>query len=94
MKTRNAFTTLTICILSALTIPILVNLPKAKAESVKDCRQFVTGTYLTTLFANFGSFRGITTFTQDGNFVATASIQRGAMRFCEMPYFVWAGGRG
>lgn len=78
MKTRNAFATLTIYILSALTIPVLVNLHKAQAESISDCRQFVTGTYLTTLFiANFGSFRGITTFTGDGNFVATASIQSG-----------------
>lgn len=77
MKIRNAFATLTICVLSALTIPVLVP-HKAEAESISDCRKFVTGTYLTTLFiANFGSFRGITTFTGDGNFVATASIQSG-----------------
>ena len=77
MKTRNAFATLMMSVLSALTIPVLVNPHKAEAESTTNCLQFVTGTYLTTLFANFGSFRGITTFTRDGNFVATASIQSG-----------------
>lgn len=77
MKTRNTFTTLTICILSALTIADFADPPQAEAQPIKDCRQLVTGTYLTTLFANFGSFRGITTFTGDGNFIATASIQSG-----------------
>lgn len=83
MKTRNAFATSTICVLAALTIPDFVSLHKVKAEpivkseSIKDCRKLVTGTYLTTISANFGSSRGITTFTQDGNFFATASIQSG-----------------
>lgn len=80
MKTRNALPTLTICVLSAFTIPVLVNLHKAEAESINDCGRFVTGTYLTTLFANFGSFRGIITFNRDGNFVATASIQSGVLK--------------
>ncbi|MEH2253700.1 hypothetical protein [Nostoc sp.] len=71
----NRFATLTICVLSALTIPNFVNLHKAEAESITDCRKLVTGTYLTTNSGNFGSFRGITTFTQDGNFVSTASVQ-------------------
>lgn len=77
MKTRNASATLTICVLSALTISDFVSLRKVKAESITNCRELVTGTYLTTISANFGSFRGITTFTRDGNFVSTASIQSG-----------------
>ncbi|MEH2277426.1 MAG: hypothetical protein V7K40_22220 [Nostoc sp.] len=83
MKTRNAFATLTICVLSALTILDFVSLHKVQAESIveaesiRDCRKLVTGTYLTTLSANFGTSRGITTFNRDGNFVATASIQSG-----------------
>jgi len=36
MKTRNAFATLTICVFLALTIVHLVNLHKAKAESITD----------------------------------------------------------
>lgn len=77
MKTRNAFAKLTICVSSALTILMLFNQHKAEAESITDCRQLVTGTYLATVEANFGSFRGITTFNRDGNFVAVASIQSG-----------------
>lgn len=77
MKIRNAFATLTICALSPLTFFDLVKADKVEAESIKDCRQFVTGTYLTTISANFGTFRGIITFNRDGNFVATASIQSG-----------------
>ncbi len=77
MKIRNAFATVTICVLSTLTLFDFVNPHKVEAESITDCRQLVTGTYLTTLSANFGSFRGITTFNRDGNFVATASIQSG-----------------
>lgn len=83
MKTHNAFATLTICVLLALTITDFVSLRKVKAESIVksestiDCRKLVTGTYLTTISASFGSFRGITTFTRDGNFVSTASIQNG-----------------
>lgn len=77
MKTRNAFTTSTICVLSAITIANFVNPHKVEAQPIRDCRQLVTGTYLTRLFANFGSFRGITTFNRDGNFIASASIQSG-----------------
>ncbi|MEH2142555.1 hypothetical protein [Nostoc sp.] len=69
--------TLMICVLSALTIPDFVNLHKAEAESRTDCRKLVTGTYLTTNSGDFGSFRGITTFTEDGNIFATASNQSG-----------------
>jgi pimeloyl-CoA synthetase len=53
MKTRNAFATLTICVLSALTIAEQVNLHKVLAQCIADCRKFVTGTYLTT---NSGDF--------------------------------------
>ncbi|MEH2278323.1 MAG: hypothetical protein V7K40_26935 [Nostoc sp.] len=77
MKTRNTFATLTICVLSALTIPNVVNLHKVEAQSITDCRKLVTGTYLTTNSGNFGSFRGIITFTKDGNFFANDSIQSG-----------------
>lgn len=81
MKTRSTSTTLTICLLSALTVGDFVNPHKVEAKPVqpiKDCRQLVTGTYLTTtIFANFGSFRGVTTFNRDGNFVATGPIQSG-----------------
>ncbi len=77
MKTRNTLTTLMLCVLSAIVSADFVNPSQVKAQPIRDCRQFVTGTYLTTLFANFGSFRGITTFTRDGNFIATASIQSG-----------------
>lgn len=78
MKTRNAFATVTICVLSALTIPELVNLRQVEAQPIqpiKDCRRLVTGTYLTTISSDFGSFRGLVTFNQDGNFVATGPIQ-------------------
>lgn len=81
MNSRNTIATVTICVLSALTIGDFVNLHKVEAkpiQPIKDCRQLVTGTYLTTtIFANFGSFRGVTTFNQDGNFVATGPIQSG-----------------
>ncbi|MEH1783620.1 MAG: hypothetical protein V7L26_31960 [Nostoc sp.] len=85
MKTRNAFATLTIYVLSALTILDFVSLHKVQAESIveaesiRDCRKLVTGTYLTTLSTstNFGRVRGIITFNRDGNFVTTASIQSG-----------------
>ena len=76
MKIRNAFTKLTICVLS-VTIPNMVNLHKVSAQPITDCRKLVTGTYLTTNSGDFGSFRGIITFTQDGNFFATDSIQSG-----------------
>ncbi|MEH1997133.1 MAG: hypothetical protein V7K14_04230 [Nostoc sp.] len=75
MKTRNAFATLTICVLSALTITDVVNMHKVSAHTKNDCRQLVTGTYLTKLSGDFGSSFGITTFTEDGNFVTSASAQ-------------------
>ncbi|MEH2320072.1 hypothetical protein [Nostoc sp.] len=77
MKIRNAFATVTICVLSTLTLFDFLNPHKVEAESGTNCRQLVTGTYLTTVLANFGSSRGLTTFNHDGNFVATASIQSG-----------------
>lgn len=80
MNPRNTIATVTICVLS-VTIGDFVNLDKVEAkpiQPIKDCRQLVTGTYLTTtIFANFGSFRGVTTFNRDGNFVATGPIQSG-----------------
>lgn len=81
MKTRNAFATLTICVLSALTIPDVVNLHKVEAQPINDCRKLVTGTYLTKLSGAFGSSYGITTYTEDGNFVASASNQSGGPSF-------------
>lgn len=76
MKTRNAFATLMICIVLALTIAAVVNVDKASAQSIAECRKSVTGTYLyTTNSGNLGSFRGILTLTQDGNAISTASIQ-------------------
>jgi len=77
MKTRNAFVAFTICVLSALTLTDFVNLHKVLAQPIRDCRKIVTGTYLTTNSGDFGSFRGIITFTEDGNFFATDSIQSG-----------------
>ncbi|MEH2462979.1 hypothetical protein [Nostoc sp.] len=77
MKTRNTFATLTICVLSALTISDVVNLHKVEAQSIRDCRKLVTGTYLTTNSGNFGSFRGIITFTKDGNVFVSDSFQSG-----------------
>lgn len=77
MKIRNVFARMTICMLSTLTLFNFVNQQKVKAESTTDCRQLLTGTYLSTLTADFGSFRGITTFNRDGNFIATVSIQNG-----------------
>ncbi|MEH1830868.1 MAG: hypothetical protein V7L29_01985 [Nostoc sp.] len=76
---RNPFNaaTLTICVLSALTIPNFVQIHKAEAESITDCRKLVTGTYLTTNSGDFGSFPSIITFTEDGNIFVTASNQSG-----------------
>lgn len=77
MKTRNAFATAMICVLSALTIADFVSPQKVEAKPIRDCHRVVTGTYLTTIFASLGTFRGILTFNADGNFVATASSQSG-----------------
>ncbi|MEH2385293.1 MAG: hypothetical protein V7K14_05790 [Nostoc sp.] len=77
MKTRNAFATLTICVLSALTIPAIGNLHKVEAQPITDCHKLVTGTYLTTNSGNFGLFRGIITFTADGNVFVSDSFQSG-----------------
>lgn len=88
MNTRNTIATATICVLS-VTISDFVSPHQVNAESIepeyivepeyiKECRRLVTGTYLTTtIFANFGSFRGVTTFNRDRNFVATDPIQSG-----------------
>lgn len=77
MKTRNAFTGLTICVLSG-TIPIMVNMHQVSAQNRVDCRELVAGTYLTiTNAGDFGSFRSLITFTKDGNFFATDSNQSG-----------------
>lgn len=86
MKTRNAFVKLTICVLLVLTTTFFVNLHKAEAQPIKaeaqaitDCRKIVTGTYLTTTNSgDFGSFRGISTYTQDGNIFFSASNQGGS----------------
>ena len=77
MKTRNAFATLTICALLAFTIAAFVNLQKASANYMMDCRQLVTGTYLTTNSGSVGSFRTILTFAKDGNFFSIVSNESG-----------------
>ena len=77
MKTRNAFVTLTICVLLALTTTFFVNMHKVSSQPITDCRKLVTGTYLTTNSGNFGSFRGIITFTEDGNVFVSDSFQSG-----------------
>ncbi|MEH2178098.1 hypothetical protein [Nostoc sp.] len=76
MKIRNAFTKLTICLLLVM-ISNMVNMHKVSAHPITDCRKLVTGTYLATVSGDFGSFRSIVTFTQDGNYFATASNQSG-----------------
>lgn len=81
MKIRNAFATLTIYVLSTLSAFNFMNPQKVEAESITDCRQLVAGTYLATNTANFGSFRTIITFNQDGNFVSNASVQNGNTTF-------------
>ena len=77
MKTRNSLVKLTICILLALTTTFFVNLYEVLANPIEDCRKLVTGTYLVTASGDFGSFRAITTYTQDGNLVTSASNQSG-----------------
>ncbi|MEH2257880.1 hypothetical protein [Nostoc sp.] len=78
MKTRNAFVTFTICVLSGLTTTFFVNVHKVEARPTTDCSKNVTGTYLATNSSSeFGSFRTIITFTQDGNYFASSSIQSG-----------------
>lgn len=80
MKIRNAFVTLVICVLLGFTTTFLVNQHLVSAQPVTDCRKIVTGTYLTPLSGDFGVFYGILTFTQDGNFIASASTQSGTPR--------------
>ncbi|WP_298914028.1 hypothetical protein [uncultured Nostoc sp.] len=76
MKTRNAFVKLTICLLLALTTTFLVNIHQVSAQPITDCSKLVTGTYITTTKSDeFGLFRGILTFTQDGNIVSVSSNQ-------------------
>ncbi len=88
MKTYNAFTKVTICVLSMTILTNVelhkvlaqthVNLHKLPDQSRIDCRRFVTGTYLTTSdVSDFGFFRSIITFTEDGNFFAIDSNQSG-----------------
>jgi hypothetical protein len=77
MRIRNAFATLIICILLALTIAMGVNVSETLAQSTRvDCRRAFAGTYLyTATVCTLGSFRGIITLAQDGNIFTTASIQ-------------------
>lgn len=47
-------------------------------KTVLECRKIVTGTYLTTTNSlEFSWFRGISTYTQDGNFFFSSSSQSG-----------------
>lgn len=78
MKTRKAFATLMICVLLVLGIVGFVNLHQASAHYIADCRELVTGTYLTTVSGDFGSFRLIMTITRDGDYFVTGSNQSGA----------------
>jgi hypothetical protein len=76
MRIRNAFATLMICILLALTIATSVNVYEASAQSRAGCHRAVVGTYLYTAnVGSLGSFRGVISLTQDGNIFTTASIQ-------------------
>ncbi len=77
MRIRNAFATLIVCILLALTIATGVNVSETSAQYTRaDCRKGFAGTYLYTAnVGNLGSFRGIITLAQDGNIFTTASIQ-------------------
>jgi hypothetical protein len=87
MRTRNAFATLTICVLLALTIVTVVNVYKVSAQSIADCRKVVTGTYLyTTDSGNFSPFRGILTLTKDGNVISTTSIQSTGIPPASQPF--------
>lgn len=79
MKTRNAFVTLAICVLLVFTTTLFVNQHKVSAQPITNCRKIVTGTYLTTTNSGeFGSFRGLATYTQDGNFFFSSSNQGGS----------------
>ena len=78
MKTRNAFVTLANCVLLGLVTTFFVNQHKVSAQDITDCRKNVTGTYLTTTNSgDFGPFRGIVTYTRDGNIFFSSSIQNG-----------------
>ncbi|WP_375471465.1 hypothetical protein [uncultured Nostoc sp.] len=76
MKTSKSLTILTICALSAFTIPFAMNLRQANAYPKKDCDRFAVGTYLITL-SGASSARELLTLTQDGNFFASDSSQAG-----------------
>ena len=79
MKTRNTFVTLAICVLLGLTTTFFVNQHEVSAQHIADCRKIVTGTYLTTTNSgDFGSFRGISTYTRDGNLFFSSSNQGGS----------------
>lgn len=76
MRIRNAFTTLIICILLALTTVMGANISETYAYTRSDCRRTLAGTYLYTAnVGNLGSFRGTIMLIQDGNISTTASIQ-------------------
>ncbi|MEH2451851.1 hypothetical protein [Nostoc sp.] len=81
MKTRNAFVTLTICLVLVVTTAFFVNIHKVSAQPIRDCHKLVTGTYLTPLSGDKGQFYGITMFNRDGNFVSSASTQTGNSSF-------------
>ena len=85
MKTRKSFAQLAICTLLVLSIAVFVNLHKASAESIADCRKIVTGTYLYTT-SDLGSFRGIITYNQDGNFISSTSNQSTGYAPSYQPY--------
>ncbi|MDF5716394.1 MAG: hypothetical protein PUP93_21570 [Rhizonema sp. NSF051] len=65
------------CAIATAIVGIDFSLGVKPAHADTDCRKVVTGTYLTTNSGDFGSFRSLITFTQDGNFFATASNQSG-----------------
>ncbi|MBD2776073.1 hypothetical protein [Iningainema tapete] len=79
MKKCNYLVKLAICLVLVLTTTFCVNPHKAEAQAIADCQKIVAGTYLTTTNSDvFGSFRGISTYTQQGNVFFSASNQGGS----------------
>lgn len=86
MRIRKTLVGLTIGVLSTVSILDICNIHKAKADSVIDtnskqavCRNFVTGTYLTTIKDAYGKFasRALITLTEEGNLISSDSNQGG-----------------
>jgi hypothetical protein len=86
MKIRRTLVGLTIGVLSVMSISDIWNIHKVNAQPVNDtdlgqasCRDFVAGTYLTTISDSTGNFasRSLITLTTDGNILVADSNQGG-----------------